>query len=226
MAVYNGEKYLAAQIRSIIPQLGIGDELVISDDGSEDNTGSIIGEIDDKRIKYFVNEKRNGPVSNFENALKKASGSYIFLADQDDIWHRDKIDIMQKSLYDYDMAICDCEVVNEELEKIYPSFFHINHSGKGLLRNLFKNSYIGCCMGFRREVLDKSLPFPENIPMHDAWIGLVGEMHYKVKFIDRSLVKYRRHRENISAITNSNNNGLAKKISNRFKYVKHLIARA
>ena len=46
----------------------------------------------------------------------------------------------------------------------------------GILKNILKNSYIGCCMAFRKELRKYILPFPENIPMHDQWIGLIGEI--------------------------------------------------
>lgn len=50
-------------------------------------------------------------------------------------------------------------------------------SGKGFWKNLIKNTYLGCCIAFRKEVLGYILPFPRNIAMHDIWIGLSVEMH-------------------------------------------------
>ncbi|MCD8291094.1 MAG: glycosyltransferase, partial [Prevotella sp.] len=91
IATYNGEKYIEEQIRSILSQLSDNDEVIISDDGSHDQTLSLIQSIGDKRIKIFQNEGRHGFKYNFENTLKKVQGDYIFLCDQDDVWLPNKV---------------------------------------------------------------------------------------------------------------------------------------
>ena len=109
MATYNGEKYIKEQLDSILSQLESDDELLISDDGSTDNTISIIQSYNDSRI-HILNHVPNSSYSghekvssNFENALKNAHGDYIFLSDQDDIWCKDKVkkcvNEMQSSLF-------------------------------------------------------------------------------------------------------------------------------
>lgn len=69
MATYNGERFLNEQIDSILPQLSVYDELVISDDNSTDSTRDIIKSYQDSRIKFFHNEQRKGVTHNFEMAL-------------------------------------------------------------------------------------------------------------------------------------------------------------
>ena len=86
MATYNGEKYIAAQIISILAQIGPDDELIISDDGSTDKTVEIIKTFRDPRIKLYQDHVFRDPIKNFQHALTKSSGRYIFLADQDDVW--------------------------------------------------------------------------------------------------------------------------------------------
>lgn len=86
MATYNGGQYLKAQIDSILNQLSVNDELVISDDHSTDNTCAIIKQYNDSRVKLVLNELTKGVTHNFENALLHSNGDIIFLADQDDIW--------------------------------------------------------------------------------------------------------------------------------------------
>ena len=98
----------------------------------------------------------------------------------------------------YDLVISDCKIVNNSLKEISPSFFKLRGSHKGLLRNIYKNSYIGCCMAFRREVLLYALPFPAYIHMHDWWIGLLVEMKGKVFFYNDPLILYVRHGNNAS----------------------------
>mgnify|MGYP002597725427 FL=1 len=123
IATYNGEKYIKEQINSILPQLKNCDEIIISDDHSSDKTLDVIFQINDSRIQVYLNDKEKGYTSNFENALSKATGSIIFLADQDDIWKSNKVEVLQKSLEDSDLVVSDAEVVNGDLDVISPSFF-------------------------------------------------------------------------------------------------------
>ena len=92
MATYNGEKYIQEQIDSILKNLEKKDELIISDDGSNDGTIEIIKKNikKDNRIK-LINGPKRGVIKNFENALLNCNGDYIFLSDQDDIWLPNKV---------------------------------------------------------------------------------------------------------------------------------------
>ncbi|CAN5308571.1 glycosyltransferase family 2 protein [soil metagenome] len=223
MATHNGEKYLRHQVDSILAQLDSSDELVISDDNSEDFTLSILKSFHDPRIKLLSPEKFGTPVRNFEYALQHCVHPLIFLADQDDVWHPEKVRIMRDALRSNDLVICDCRIVNEELYPLHGSFFQVNRSKSGLFRNLFKNSFIGCCMAFRREVLEKALPFPENIALHDQWIGLVAERYFNVKFMSQILVDHRRHSGNYSTTTGASENSFGRKIKLRFHLAKDLL---
>ena len=91
MTSYNGEKYIHKQLSSILSNLGNNDEVVISDDGSTDNTRSIVEKFDDPRVKLIIGPQK-GLVKNFEYAIRCCSGEYIFLCDQDDVWYNNKID--------------------------------------------------------------------------------------------------------------------------------------
>ncbi len=198
MATYNGEKYINQQVDSILCQLGINDELIVSDDGSTDNTINLLVAYNDDRIKIYRNNKQKGPNGNFENSLEKATGDYIFLADQDDIWFENKIELMKSHLADYDLVICDCRVVDDELKTLADSYFNYINSGAGFIKNLKRNTYMGNCMGFKRDVLKIALPFPLNIPNHDLWLGVVADLFYKPLFIHQVLGLHRRHSFNAS----------------------------
>lgn len=198
IASFNGEKYIYDQIESILKQLGDNDEIIISDDSSTDHTLDIISKFNDCRIKTFIKNKFHSPIYNFENAIRQTKGEYIFLCDQDDIWLPNKIEVMKKYLKEYSLVVSDCCIVDSNLKIIEDSFFRLNNSGSGFWKNLYKNSYIGCCMAFRKEVLDYILPFPKKIPMHDIWIGLMTELNGKVYFINEPLIFYRRHGNNAS----------------------------
>lgn len=199
LATYNGEKYIKQQLSSILSQFSPNDEIIISDDGSNDNTLKIIRDFKDQRIKIFNNEGPHGVVPNFENAIEHATGDYIFLCDQDDIWASDKVKRCMEVLQDYDLVIHNSLLMDGEGNVSDVDFFSLRHSQSGYWKNLYKNSFIGCCMAFRREVLEYTLPFPKHILWHDMWIGLMVEKRGKTKFIKDKLLYYRRHGNNASA---------------------------
>lgn len=223
MATHNGERFLRQQIDSILPQLSSPDELVISDDHSTDGLPLILGSYHDPRIRVLPPKHFGDPTRNFEYALTHSSMEFIFLADQDDVWHPEKINIMREKLDEVDLVICDCRLTDQRLNTISPSFFKTNRSRPGLLKNLLKSSYMGCCMAFRREVLEKALPFPDAILFHDQWIGLVAERHFSIAFIPHILVDHRRHLTNYSSTGAQSRNSLKKKLRLRFHLAKKLL---
>lgn len=198
IASYNGEKYIEEQLLSILCQLDVKDEIIVSDDSSTDNTLDKVKGLHDDRIKLFPRNKFHSPIFNFENALKKANGDIIFLCDQDDIWLPNKVNVMVEQLNKCDLVVSDCKVVDGNLNILQDSFFSSLNSGPGFCKNLIKNTYLGCCMAFRRDILDYVLPFPRHIAMHDIWIGLSVELHGCVSFINQPLMLYRRHGNNVS----------------------------
>lgn len=225
IATYNGEKYIRQQLGSILGQIGESDEIIISDDSSSDRTVEIIKTFDDKRIRLLENNRFHSPAYNFENALEKATGDIIFLSDQDDIWLENKVKIMTGLLQQYELVVSDCIIINETGDILQESFFNIRGSKKGLLNNLLKNSYMGCCMAFNRKILDIALPFPDNLSMHDMWIGMIGELYGKTYFCDQKLVKYRRHEHSASPTFGPSPYTIKDKISFRLNLLLGIIAR-
>lgn len=199
MAVFNGEKYIKEQINSILPQLSPEDELIISYDKSSDNTLKIIKELSivDNRIK-IIKGPALGVIKNFECAIANCKNEYIFLSDQDDIWLPNKVSCVLKEFQNTnaDLILHDAIIVDENLQELNNSFFKKRNSKKGILNNIIKNSYIGCCMAFKKDLRQRFLPFPKSIPMHDQWIGLVAEKYSKVSFLNEKLLNYRRHKKN------------------------------
>jgi glycosyltransferase involved in cell wall biosynthesis len=219
MATYNGEKYLKQQIDSILSQLGSDDELIISDDHSSDQTLSIIKKYisEDHRVKLFMNEEK-GVTSNFENAIKRTQNEIIFLSDQDDVWKPEKV----KTVKDYyeknptiQMIMSDITVVDNQLNTTIESFYEYRGSRAGVLKNIIKNSYIGCAMSFKKELKMKILPIPRNVPMHDMWIGLVADMNKSALLIPEKLIYYRRHDATVTSVENTSS--LKEKILWRFQ---------
>jgi glycosyltransferase involved in cell wall biosynthesis len=224
MAVKNGSTYINEQIDSILLQIGRDDEIIVSDDHSTDNTVDLLKEYNDSRIKIHRNPFY-GLLQNFENSLQCSTGEYIFLCDQDDVWRPGKVSTMMRALQTSDLVTSDCSIADEELTEKHPSFYELNNSRPGLFRNIFRNSYMGCCMAFRRKILNRAMPFPKNIPMHDIWIGLIGEAYYKSTFITNNLVIHRRHSNNSSSTSEKSNSLFVNRIQNRISLLWNVLAR-
>lgn len=201
IATYNGASYILLQLQSILSQLGLDDEVIVSDDGSTDGTLDVIRQVAVKSrtpIRILSNPGPHGYTPNFENALRSAQGDYIFLSDQDDIWLEDKVTTMLLPLREegYALAVSNAMVCDDEGQPLPTSdYFALRGVSRGLCGNIVKFGYLGCCLAFRREVLDRALPFPSNhrLCTHDQWLYLCGELTGKVKVIERPLIRYRRH---------------------------------
>lgn len=221
MATYNGEAYIEQQLHSILKQIRVDDEIIISDDFSKDRTCEVIKSFEDERITLLENKTQSGVIRNFEKALQLSKGDYIFLSDQDDVWLDNKVKVFLQYLKKYDVVQSDAAVVNSKLEVLYPSYFDLTGSDTGLIKNLWKNNYIGCNMAFRRKVLDIALPFPKDIPMHDMWIGITGEFLFKTYFIGDKLLLYRRHNSTASQTGFKSPFTLEQKIKFRINVIKY-----
>lgn len=221
MVTYNGERYLTEQIESILDQLGSRDELVISDDGSKDHTLELIRKYQEKdqRIRLFQGPGR-GIKKNVEHALCQTRGRYIFLADQDDIWMPQKTEKVLEAFEKQNatVVIHDAQVFEgiDPENIVMESFFQFRNSGAGVWKNLVKNSYIGCCMAFRQELKEIILPIPNQIEMHDQWIGILGDYAAgKSCFLSKPLLLYRRHGDNNSSMKHY---GIGKMLRNRLRF--------
>lgn len=223
MATYNGEKYIKEQLESILVQLGEDDEVIISDDCSIDGTLRVVKLLNDVRIKVFIQSHKSGVVSNFNNSLLHASGDVIFLADQDDIWLKNKVSICLKELELCDLVLTDAIVVDKNLSMLSKSLYGDSFFRYGLFSNLFKNSFVGCTMAFNKKILNHVLPFPKDIPMHDWYIGLVVTLIGKINFINIPLILYRRHDNNASSTTSKSTHSFFKKIIWRLKLIYFIL---
>lgn len=224
MATYNGESYVVAQLISILNQLGLDDEVVISDNRSNDQTINLIRSLKDQRVKVFSFERRS-VVGNFENALKQATGDILFLADQDDVWLDGRVERMVNELRFFDLVMTNSKIVDADLNILHHSLFDVIRPRVGFVANLYRNSYTGCCMAFNRKVLVKAIPFPDKLPMHDWWIGLVGGIVGEVKFVDEPFLLYRRHSNNVSETSKKSTRSFWSKVEDRFFIIRKIISR-
>ena len=224
LASYNGERYIKKQILSILSQLSSDDELIVSDDHSTDGTLGILSAINDHRLKVYSNNLISAKkhryanahyrvAKNFENALSHATGDYIFFSDQDDIWLPNKVELTLSALQRYELVMSNYAVIDENGRMVKTEFYSTSPIYRSCLLNLIRLPFHGCCMAFRKEILDYSMPFPIELIAHDNWIGMCSCIKKcKIGYINRPLIQYRRHQFNVSPLKKNNLNPLWFKI--------------
>jgi len=202
MAAYNGSRWIEMQLRSVLPQLGSDDELVLVDDCSTDDTLEKVARIEDSRIRVFRNESNLGVDPTFERALAAARGGVLFLCDQDDIWHPHRVSRVMQAFAEHPevtLVLSDARIIDSAGAMIMPSYFRARGPFiPGVVANVLKSKFLGCAMAVRSEMRARFLPFPSSIPGHDMWIGVINEFYGKTLFIPEPLVDYRRHGRNTS----------------------------
>ncbi|MDQ0231434.1 glycosyltransferase family 2 protein [Metabacillus malikii] len=204
IATYNGANYIQRQLDTVIKQLSENDQIIIVDDCSKDETVSVVKENYGDGVEVYVNEKNLGVIKSFEKAILLAGGDVIFLCDQDDVWEGNKVERMLKAFQDENasLVVHDATVVDGNLETLHPSWNEYNgNKKKGLIGNVIKNSFTGCCMAFKKDLVSEVTPFPNSIEMHDQWIALVClKRKKKIVYINEPLIKYVRHGGNVTGV--------------------------
>lgn len=190
ICTYNGEKYLSAQIESVLRQSYPISEIIIQDDCSTDSTWSIIEtyqRMHPSLIKCFQNEHNLFWNQNFYSAMKKSSGDFIALCDQDDVWHPQKIE--KQIAHIKDKMICVCcsnywsEGVFTPMKKVETSFqtylFYPQYSGHEMLLNKRAKEFVSV---------------GQQIDMaHDIFFSLIGLYTSDIVILEETLVDWRRH---------------------------------
>lgn len=216
LAAYNGSKYIKDQIFSILLQLKSIDQIVIVDDCSTDNTYDIVLSIASENPQVIVcrNDSNIGVIKSFEKALRFAKHDYVFLSDQDDVWYPNKCEhfINELSKPDVVCVLGNLDVVYECKSLSYKFFDKSPVLRFTVAHQFLKNDFIGCNMAFKREVLERALPFPQHISMHDFWLGVVALSMGKVSYVNSSTMMYRRHS---STVTKSRRRPLYKILKSR-----------
>ncbi len=210
LCTYNGEKYITKQIKSILEQSTSVDEIVICDDGSTDNTISIIEDIKQSSPTNIIihrNKNNLGVCANFEFAISLCKGDIIFLSDQDDIWNPDKVKTIvswfdthpQKSVVFTDATLItendnefsnkslwDCIGFNKKMRRYFDN---------GLsLESFFINKATGATMAIRKKMSFHFSQYCNNDNvLHDYCIALKALDNDGLGYIDKPLIRYRLH---------------------------------
>lgn len=210
LATYNGCKYLTEQLESIYNQTHKNIEVIVCDDKSTDSTSEILQSFaKSHNLKYFINENRIGVINNFAKAMKYASGQYVALSDQDDIWLPEKLKVSLLGIQELEkkfgnahpaLIYTDLKVVNETLgciNKSYWAYMQLNPQNNTLNRILVENVATGCTILTNRPNIKLALPIPESALMHDIWLLLTASCFGNIKFINQPTVLYRQHVNNV-----------------------------
>ncbi len=215
MATYNGEKYLAEQIDSILSQTYQNFILYIRDDGSKDNTNKIINDyIKDhpgKIVRVECSKKLDGPAGNFmallEHVYKLEKHDLFMFSDQDDVWKKDKIEkTLNRYLEEKDkstpiLVYTDLEVVDAELRQVAPSlmkYFSFNPNDNSFNRFLVQNIAPGCTMLMNKTLVKLADFSIESIIMHDSYFTMLASCFGKIIYLDMPTIQYRRHGRNVT----------------------------
>jgi len=198
---YNGEKYIADAIKSVLAQTFADFEIIVINDGSKDNTEKEILALKDGRIKYFFQENR-GLAATRNRAIELSGGEFIAILDQDDLWEPDKLEA-QVRLMDADRNVgvvySDAYVIDSSGYVRGTGRKHRYRRGQ-IAMSLLKGNYIFCpTVMFRRSVLDKAGRFRTDLK-----IGEEYEMYLRLSricvfdFVDKPVARYRVHESNVS----------------------------
>jgi len=212
LATYNGEKYVAAQIDSILAQDYPEWKLLVRDDASTDRTPVILVEYEQKypeRIAVLKGEKKRlGIVGNFSALLTATTAPYVMCADQDDVWLPNKINLTLAGMRELEtshgkttplLVHTDSTIVNERLEVIAKSFalhHKLNPFFSPFSRLLVQNTVQGCTVMVNRALLGLALPIPPVARMYDMWLAQIAAGLGHMGYIEQSTVKYRQHSAN------------------------------
>lgn len=241
MATYNGEKFIEAQIESLLNQTYQNWHLIVRDDGSTDNTVNILYEYREQfpgKISVVESKGHLGASLSFSELLKHSVADYVMLCDQDDIWLPEKVKVSfngmlkLEAMYGMDtplLIFTDLTVVDKSLNIISKSFWEyekINPNNTTINRLLVQNVVTGCTIIINKKLKDLSIPIPPEAIVHDWWTALVASVFGKMHYINIPTVLYRQHGQNdIGAKKRSLIEGLKKSIRfgnylNRLKGMK------
>lgn len=202
MATYNGGKYLREQMDSILgqdlsayPEAEL--EIIVSDDLSTDDTLQILESYHDERIKVYKHTNKKSHkyyksmfacTENFANAMEKCTGDYIFLSDQDDIWHPMKISRSLDSMIQggHDMCMVGFHIITPSRKKLGTVMYE--REPRWRLRRKIKLYGFSC--GFTRKEMLSYLPFP-NIPHHDNFMMLVSSFKNNYGIVNEPLALHK-----------------------------------
>ncbi|MDD3362868.1 MAG: glycosyltransferase family 2 protein [Hespellia sp.] len=240
MATYNGANFIREQLDSIVEQTYANWKLFVRDDGSTDETMSILEEYQQKSGGKIVilKELPGGGSANANFAViwkwvkENEDFSYYMFCDQDDYWLEDKVknslDIMKmnEDVNKPFLIHTDLKVVDDNLNVICDSFAkyrNLNMNIQDLNHLLIQNNITGCTMLWNRTLNDMLYLDNKSVAMHDWWMSTVTSMFGTIIYIPTATILYRQHLENVVGATEVNSFGFIMKRLKNLEHVKHTL---
>lgn len=200
MATYDPEpELLRAQVESIRAQTFTDWTCVISDDASDPRRFAALEEVvaGDERFVVSRSERNAGFYANFERALRLVpeGAELVALADQDDVWHPDKLATLVAEIGDAQLVYSDARLVARGGAVVSETYWRDRDRDDTLASLLVANSVTGAASLFRRDLLDLALPFPPGqfAHFHDHWLALCARVRGAIAYVDRPLYDYVQH---------------------------------
>jgi glycosyltransferase involved in cell wall biosynthesis len=217
LASFNGERYIAEQLRSILGQTRPPDEIVISDGGSQDDTIRVAQEVLDGaprriRVEIIADGARLGVTDNFARAIAATRGGFIALSDQDDRWLPDRLarGVGLMELPGVLLSAGNARLVAGDGSPLGIDLFTAlgigtdevtELDGAGAFALLLRRNLVtGATVMFRRELLDAATPFPAEW-VHDEWLAILAAALGRVAVDSSPLIDYRQHGRNEIGVT-------------------------
>lgn len=211
LCTYNGAQFLQAQLDSVLAQTLAVDEVVVGDDGSSDATLSLLADFSHRaeargiRVEIVQHARNLGYVLNFSDALKRCSAEVIFLSDQDDVWHPDRVELCvrrfdaEPSLLMLHGDACLVDAAGEplgasllEVLHVHPAELALEREGRVVDAILVRNFITGATCALRRSLLADSLPVPARWS-HDEWLAVNASLLGGLDVTPRATIDYRQH---------------------------------
>jgi len=236
LGTYNGATFLTEQIDSIVNQSFTDWKLIIRDDGSSDGTTEILLDYQSKyphKITVLESSNENhGVILNFSKLLESSCAPYIMFCDQDDVWLSEKVALTFKEMKIFEksnpnmplLVHTDLKVVNTNLDILsnsYWSYQGIQPSYATVNRLLVQNVITGCTTMINRQLSNLALPIPNEVIMHDWWLGLVASSFGQIHHISTPTVLYRQHDNNDTGATSFNFKTILTQLQNLSKINLH-----
>lgn len=210
LCTYNGARFIGPQLASILAQSRLPDEVVVSDDGSDDGTREIVRQVATTSpvpLRLLADGERRGVTRNFEACLRACRGDIVFLCDQDDLWHPDKLQRVAQAFERAPQAVlvyADARLVDAEGAELAPSWWrvaglHPPPTDRAALLDLLLSRWVfsGFNMAVRRTLLERALPF-EPVCHHDAWLALMAPHVGQIVLLPERCADYRQHGGNLT----------------------------
>jgi len=201
LPVCNGERFLRFAVNSVLAQNFQHFELILINDGSTDQTATIIKQYNDRRIRAYHHQKRQGLVPTLNEGIKRSNGTLIARIDADDVWHPEKLTKQLSFLRTHPaVGLCGSSYVQiDECGNVLAEIDLPTDPEDIFYTLLYRNCIVHSSVVFRKEIFDRVGPYDlrwRHIEDYDLWLKFAKES--QIAILSDHLVSYRMHADAIS----------------------------